>query len=68
MVVVVVVVVVPETTVIKLVVRSERGERASADAVRKEDLRGGVDPGLAVAHVRPVDLEESQRKWETEVD
>ena len=52
----------PETIVIKLVVGSEGGEGAGADAVSKEDLSGGVDPGRAVSHVAPVDLEERVEK------
>ena len=52
----------PETIVIKLVVGSECGEGAGADAVSKEDLSGGVDPRGAILHVAPVDLEERVEK------
>ena len=52
----------PETIVIKLVVGSEGGEGAGADAVSKEDLSGGVDPRGAILHVAPVDLEERVEK------
>ena len=49
---------------IKLVVGAECGERAGADAVSKEDLSGGVDPGRAIFHVAPVDLEERVKKMQ----
>ena len=56
----------PETIVIKLVVGAEGGERAGADAVSKEDLSGGVDPGGAISHVAPVDLEERVKKMQSQ--